>query len=341
MRNILITGGAGFIGTNLVKHMVWKYPEYKIVVLDAFTYAGDPENLREVIDNIEIVHGNICDTYLVKHILSKFKIDSIMHLAAESHVDRSISDPYTFADTNVMGTITLLNEARLYWQSEAGRGRTHLFHHISTDEVYGSIDEGFFTEENPIDPRSPYSASKASSDLFVLASHNTYKLPVVITRCSNNYGEYQYPEKLLPLLINNVFENKSIPVYGDGKNVRDWLYVGDHCSALDLVFHKGKVGEVYNVGGNCEMHNIDIIHKVCDLLDKKTNRKTKASELITYVTDRAGHDRRYAIDSTKLKQLGWRSIIDIDSGLELTVDWYIKNQLWLKNKLQGEQYNRK
>ena len=331
-RNILVTGGAGFIGCNLVKHLINKYPDYYIVVYDALTYAGDEENLRDVAGKFIFVKGDICNTLDVRDALELFQIDSIIHLAAESHVDRSINNPNTFVTTNVNGTVSLLNAAKDYWN---GNYDDKLFYHVSTDEVYGSIEEGHFSETSNIDPRSPYSASKASSDMFVLSYFNTYNLPVVVSRCSNNYGENQFPEKLLPVLITNILNNKPLPIYGDGKNVRDWLYVGDHANAIDTIFHFGNHGEVYNIGGNCELENLDFVHLLCNIMDDKlTDREIKSSSLITYVKDRAGHDRRYAISSEKLQtKLGWRPKTDIYTGLYKTVDWYLANQDWLKGKI--------
>ena len=338
MKNILITGGAGFIGSHLVRLLVNKYPEYHIVNMDVLTYAGNLDNLKDIQgkENYTFVKCDICDFKKVKQVFVDYKIDSVIHLAAESHVDRSIEDPFSFAQTNVMGTLSLLQVAKAYWN---GNLTDKLFYHVSTDEVYGSLGkEGFFTETTKYDPHSPYSASKASSDHFVRAFHDTYGLPVVISNCSNNYGSYQFPEKLIPLFINNIVNNKSLPVYGKGENVRDWLFVNDHARAIDVIFHKGKLGETYNIGGFNEWKNIDLIKVMIKTVDRLLGRKEGASEsLITYVTDRAGHDLRYAIDSTKLKdELGWEPSLQFEEGIEKTVAWYLENKEWLEKVTSGE-----
>ena len=326
-RNILITGGAGFIGSHVVRLFVNKYPNYHIVTLDKLTYAGSLDNIADVMqcNNHTFIEGDISNAELVESIFRDYKIDGVLHLAAESHVDRSISAPMHFATNNIIGTLTLLEAARRAWAGEYVGKR---FHHISTDEVYGalSLDGGTFTEQSRYEPHSPYSASKASSDHFVRAYHDTYNLPTVVTNCSNNYGESQYPEKLIPLFIHNIVNRLPLPVYGTGRNVRDWLYVGDHAEALDLVFHNGKDGETYNIGGNNEWSNIDLIHKLIELTDKELGRATGESlELISYVEDRAGHDLRYAIDSTKLQtELGWQPKTHFDDGLRRTIRWYIE-----------------
>lgn len=339
MKNILVTGGAGFIGSHLVRLLVNKYPEYRIVNLDKLTYAGNLANLKDVeyMPNYVFVKADICDFPAMQDIFAKYKIDGVIHLAAESHVDRSIKDPFAFAQTNVMGTLSLLQAAKLAWE---GKFEDKLFYHVSTDEVYGSLqpDGGFFTENTKYDPHSPYSASKASSDHFVRAFHDTYGLPVKISNCSNNYGTYQFPEKLIPLFINNIRHNKPLPVYGKGENVRDWLFVEDHARAIDLIFHEGKVGETYNIGGFNEWKNIDLIKVMIRVTDRLLGRPEGASEkLITYVTDRAGHDLRYAIDSTKLHQeLGWEPSLQFEEGIERTVKWYLENQEWLDNVTSGD-----
>lgn len=326
-RNILITGGAGFIGSHVVRLFVNKYPNYHIVTLDKLTYAGSLDNIADVMqcNNHTFIEGDISNAELVESIFRDYKIDGVLHLAAESHVDRSISAPMHFATNNIIGTLTLLEAARRAWAGEYVGKR---FHHISTDEVYGalSLDGGTFTEQSRYEPHSPYSASKASSDHFVRAYHDTYNLPTVVTNCSNNYGENQYPEKLIPLFIHNIVNRLPLPVYGTGRNVRDWLYVGDHAEALDQVFHNGKDGETYNIGGNNEWSNIDLIHKLIELTDKELGRATGESlELISYVEDRAGHDLRYAIDSTKLQtELGWQPKTHFDDGLRRTIRWYIE-----------------
>ena len=338
MRNILITGGAGFIGSHLVRLLVNKYPDYHIVNMDVLTYAGNLENLKDIEnkENYTFVKCDICDVEKVNQVFIDHKIDSVIHLAAESHVDRSIKDPFSFAQTNVMGTLSLLQAAKEYWNGDFSN---HLFYHVSTDEVYGSLgEEGFFTEETAYDPHSPYSASKASSDHFVRAFADTYGLPTVISNCSNNYGSYQFPEKLIPLFINNIVNNKPLPVYGKGENVRDWLFVDDHARAIDVIFHKGKLGETYNIGGFNEWKNIDLIKVMIKTVDRLLGREEGASDkLITFVTDRAGHDLRYAIDSTKLKnELGWEPSLQFEEGIEKTVAWYLENQEWLNNVTSGD-----
>ncbi len=345
MKNILITGGAGFIGCHVVKLFVKNYPDYKIINLDKLTYAGNLENLKEIEDypNYTFVKGDICDIEKIKSIFDDYHIDSVIHLAAESHVDRSITNPFEFAQTNIMGTLTLLNQAKISWKDDYD-GK--LFYHISTDEVYGSLgDTGLFLEDTPYDPKSPYSAAKASSDHFVRAYNNTYGLPTVITNCSNNYGPNQFPEKLIPLFINNIQNKKPLPVYGKGENIRDWLYVEDHARAIDVVFHKGIKGETYNIGGFNEWKNIDLIKVMCKVMDKKLGREDGESEkLITYVKDRAGHDMRYAIDSSKIsKELGWQPSLQFEEGIEKTIDWYLENKDWLDNIISGdyqEYYNK-
>jgi len=332
-RTILITGGAGFIGSHVVRLFVNKYPDYKIINLDKLTYAGNLENLKDVEDNenYHFVKGDICDWDTVNDLFGKYSINGVIHLAAESHVDRSIEDPGIFIKTNVFGTVNLLNAARANWTNEEDQC---LFYHISTDEVYGALgDKGMFTEETAYDPKSPYSASKASSDHFVRAYRNTYKLPIVISNCSNNYGPNQFPEKLLPLMINNIQHNKPLPIYGKGLNIRDWLYVEDHAKAIDIIFHNAKIGETYNIGGNNEWRNIDLVKLLCKVMDEKLGRHIGESEkLITYVKDRAGHDLRYAIDASKIaNELGWEPSLQFEEGLALTVDWYLDNKAWLKN----------
>ena len=338
MRNILVTGGAGFIGSHLVRLLVNKYPNYHIINMDVLTYAGNLENLKDIEDkeNYTFVKCDICDVEKVNQVFKKHQIDSVIHLAAESHVDRSINDPFSFAQTNVMGTLNLLQAAKESWN---GNFTNHLFYHVSTDEVYGSLgEEGFFTEETAYDPHSPYSASKASSDHFVRAFADTYGLPTVISNCSNNYGSYQFPEKLIPLFINNIVNNKPLPVYGTGENVRDWLFVDDHARAIDVIFHKGKLGETYNIGGFNEWKNIDLIKVMIKTVDRLLGREEGTSDkLITYVTDRAGHDLRYAIDSSKLKnELGWEPSLQFEEGIEKTVAWYLENQEWLKQVTSGK-----
>jgi dTDP-glucose 4,6-dehydratase len=336
-KSILITGGAGFIGCHVVQLFVEKYPEYKIVNLDALTYAGNLENLKSVEGSKNYIFEkvNILNPETLDEVFAKHQITDVIHLAAESHVDRSISDPLAFVMTNVIGTVNLLNSAKKYWVDELSN---HLFYHVSTDEVYGSLhDGGFFLETTPYDPQSPYSASKASSDHFVRAYANTYKMKTVISNCSNNYGPNQFPEKLIPLCIHNIKNNKPLPVYGKGENVRDWLYVLDHARAIDVVFHKGKTGETYNIGGFNEWKNIDIVKLLCSKMDEKLGRAAGTSEkLITYVTDRAGHDLRYAIDATKIQnELGWEPSLQFDEGISLTIDWYLENQDWLENVTSG------
>ena len=331
-RNILITGGAGFIGSHVVRHFVTHYPDYHIVNLDKLTYAGNLDNLRDVesCSNYTFVQGDICDFEAVLALMKKYRIDGIIHLAAESHVDRSISNPFEFAQTNVIGTLSLLQAAHHYWESLPERYEGKRFYHISTDEVYGALemDGGMFREDTPYAPHSPYSASKASSDHFVRAFHDTYGMPTVISNCSNNYGPNQYPEKLIPLFIKNICEGKPLPVYGKGENVRDWLYVEDHARAIDLIFHKGGVAETYNIGGNNEWRNIDLIHLLIKEVDHQLgNEEGHSLPLITYVTDRAGHDLRYAIDSSKLqRELGWSPSLQFEEGIQRTVAWYLKEQ---------------
>ncbi len=337
-KNILITGGAGFIGSHLVRLFINKYPEYNIINLDVLTYAGNLENLKDIEDkeNYTFVKADICDFDKIQQIFTDYNIDGVIHLAAESHVDRSIKDPFSFAQTNVMGTLSLLQAAKHYWD---GNFEGKLFYHVSTDEVYGSLgEEGFFTEDTKYDPHSPYSASKASSDHFVRAFHDTFGLPTVISNCSNNYGSYQFPEKLIPLFINNIVNNKPLPVYGKGENIRDWLFVEDHARAIDVIFHTGKLGDTYNIGGFNEWKNIDLIKVMIKTVDKLLGREEGSSEkLITYVTDRAGHDLRYAIDSTKLKnELGWEPSLQFEEGIEKTVKWYLENEEWLKNVTSGD-----
>ena len=337
-RNILITGGAGFIGSHLVRRLVKNYPNYRIVNLDILTYAGNLANLKDIENapNYVFSKTNICDEKGVSKTFEDYEIDGVIHLAAESHVDRSISDPLAFVNTNVIGTVVLLQAAREFWKE---KNRPSRFYHVSTDEVYGSLgEEGHFKESSPYDPRSPYSASKASSDHFVRAWHHTYQLPVVISNCSNNYGPFHFPEKLIPLAINNIKNKQPVPVYGKGENIRDWLFVEDHARAIDVIFHNGKNGETYNVGGNQEMRNIDLITLLCEIMDKKLGRKPgDSASLITFVKDRAGHDYRYAIDASKLKkELGWEPSLKIQEGLEKTVDWYLENDNWLKQVTSGD-----
>lgn len=338
MKKILITGGAGFIGSHVVRLFLKKYPNYEIVNLDKLTYAGNLENLKDVESNpnYSFVKGDIVDEKFVMNLFENTKFDGVVHLAAESHVDRSISNPTEFIKTNVMGTINLLNAARNSWGNDFDN---KVFYHISTDEVYGSLGkEGFFLEETPYDPRSPYSSSKASSDHLVRAYFHTYGMPVKISNCSNNYGSHQFPEKLIPLMIHNIQQNTALPVYGEGLNIRDWLWVNDHARAIDVVFHNGVLGETYNIGGNNEWTNIDLVKLLCQTMDKKLGRVEGESEkLITYVTDRAGHDMRYAIDASKIKRdLGWEPSITFEKGLEDTVDWYLNNSEWLDNVTSGE-----
>jgi dTDP-glucose 4,6-dehydratase len=337
-KTILITGGAGFIGSHVVRLFVNKYPSYRVINLDGLTYAGNLENLRDVekSPNYEFVKADISSEKQVMQVFYNHQPDGIIHLAAESHVDRSITNPTGFIYTNIIGTVNLLNAARMIWQQDTVDKR---FYHISTDEVYGSLgDTGSFKETTAYDPKSPYSASKASSDHLVRAYHHTFGLPVVISNCSNNYGPNQFPEKLLPLFINNIRHNKPLPVYGKGANVRDWLYVEDHARAIDIIFHRGKDGETYNIGGNNEWKNIDLILLLCRLMDEKLKRPAGTSErLISYVSDRAGHDLRYAIDSSKLqKELGWKPAVTFEEGLSKTIDWYLENQAWLDHVTSGD-----
>jgi len=338
MKTILITGGAGFIGSHVVRRFVKKYPHYHIINLDKLTYAGNLANLKDIENepNYEFVKEDITDAEGMNAVFQKYSIDGVIHLAAESHVDRSISNPMEFIFTNIVGTVNLLNAARLSWKENTEQKR---FYHISTDEVYGSLGEtGHFTETTAYDPRSPYSASKASSDHLVRAYFHTYKLPVVISNCSNNYGSFQFPEKLIPLSINNIRNNKPIPIYGKGENIRDWLFVEDHACAIDLIFHEGKSGETYNIGGNNEWTNISLIRELCKIMDRKLNRpKDTSAQLITFVKDRAGHDLRYAIDSSKLqRELEWKPSLQFEEGLEKTVDWYLANEEWMNNITSGD-----
>lgn len=341
MKNILITGGAGFIGSHVVRLFVNKYPEYKIFNLDKLTYAGNLANLTDLENksNYEFVKGDIVDSELIMKLFQEKQFDGVIHLAAESHVDRSITNPTEFVFTNVIGTVNLLNAAKAIWKEKL---EEKLFYHISTDEVYGSLGkEGMFTEETGYDPHSPYSASKASSDHFVRAYHDTFGVPAIVSNCSNNYGSFQFPEKLIPLFFNNIKNHLPLPVYGKGENIRDWLWVEDHARAIDLIFHKGQKGETYNIGGHNEWTNIDLILLFCKIMDKKLNRPQGTSEkLISYVKDRAGHDLRYAIDSTKLqKELGWSPSLQFEEGLEKTIDWYLENESWLENVTSGAYQN--
>ena len=335
-RNLLITGGAGFIGSHVVRLFANKYPDYRIFNLDALTYAGNLENLRDVEDspNYRFIKCDITDEVSINRVFVENGIDAVIHLAAESHVDRSIMDPLGFVKTNILGTAVLLNAARINWKDR----KDGLFYHVSTDEVFGSLGEtGFFTEDTPYDPRSPYSASKASSDHLVKAYHHTYKLPVVISNCSNNYGSHQFPEKLIPLMIHNIRHSKPLPVYGEGLNVRDWLWVEDHARAIDVIFHSGENGETYNVGGFNEWKNIDLIHVLCRIMDQRLGRpEGESAKLITYVKDRAGHDLRYAIDASRIeRELGWKPSLQFEEGLEKTVDWYLSNEEWIAHITSG------
>ncbi len=337
MPHLLITGGAGFIGSHVVRLFVQRYPQYNIVNLDALTYAGNLENLRDVekAPNYIFERGDITDAAWINDLFARYQFDGVIHLAAESHVDRSITNPLAFVETNVMGTVNLLNAAKKSWEGNMEGKR---FYHVSTDEVYGSLgEEGFFTEETAYDPRSPYSASKASSDHFVRAWYHTYHLPVVISNCSNNYGPYHFPEKLIPLIISNIKQGKALPVYGDGKYTRDWLWVKDHAEAIDTIYHKGKEGETYNIGGNNEWKNIDLVEKICDIMDDLLgNAPLTSRQLITFVKDRPGHDRRYAIDASKLRnELGWEPSIRAEEGFRLTAEWYLEHEEWLNHVRSG------
>jgi dTDP-glucose 4,6-dehydratase len=334
---IIVTGGAGFIGSHVIRSLLKKYPNYQIVNVDKLTYAGNLENLKDVSDheNYKFEKIDIVDAEALRAVFKKYEVTDVIHLAAESHVDRSIEGPMEFVLTNVVGTVNLLQVAKDFW---AG-GENHVFHHVSTDEVFGSLGtEGLFTEETPYDPRSPYSASKASSDHFVRAFFHTYNFPIKMSNCSNNYGSHHFPEKLIPLMIHNIQNNKALPVYGKGDNIRDWLWVEDHASAIDAIFHRGRIGESYNVGGLNEWTNIKLVKFLCQLMDNKLNRISGSSEkLISFVGDRAGHDKRYAIDASKLeRELGWKPSITFEEGLEKTVDWYLENQDWVEKVTSGE-----
>ena len=334
---ILITGGAGFIGSHVVRRFVKQYPDYRILNLDALTYAGNLDNLDDIADapNYEFIKGDILDAAFIKALFSTHQVNGVIHLAAESHVDRSITDPMAFVKTNVLGTGVLLDAARKYWKENNIEGK---FYHVSTDEVYGELgDTGYFTETTPYSPRSPYSASKAASDHLVRAYHSTYGLPIVISNCSNNYGPNQFPEKLIPLMIHNIKKGINLPVYGEGTNIRDWLYVEDHAEAIDVIYHKGKVGETYNIGGGNEWKNIDLVRTLCRLMDDKMGRLLGSSEeLIRFVKDRAGHDHRYAIDFSKLtNELGWTPATDFKTGLAKTIDWYLENEEWVEHVVDG------
>ncbi len=336
--NILITGAAGFIGSHVLRLFIHKYPTYKIVNLDALTYAGNLENLKDISNasNYHFEKGDIRDTAFLAQLFQKYQFDGVIHLAAESHVDRSISDPMAFVETNVLGTVNLLNTAKNAWKGQEEGKR---FYHVSTDEVYGSLgDEGFFTEETPYDPRSPYSASKASSDHFVRAYWHTYHLPVLVSNCSNNYGPNHFPEKLIPLIINNIRQGKPLPVYGDGQYTRDWLWVKDHAIAIDTIFHKGRLGETYNIGGNNEWKNIDLVESMCDIMDELLGQALGTSrQLITFVKDRPGHDKRYAIDASKIRnELGWEPSVKSEEGFRETAKWYLEHEEWLQHVLSGD-----
>ena len=337
-KNILITGGAGFIGSHTVRHFVNKYPNYRIVNLDKLTYAGNLENLKDVqnAENYVFRKGDITDKQSLYTLFEEFQFDGVLHLAAESHVDRSIAEPDDFVQTNIVGTVNLIAACLSIWNDNYGDRK---FYQISTDEVYGSLgDDGYFSESTPYDPKSPYSASKASADHLVRAYHHTFKIPVVLSNCSNNYGPFQFPEKLIPLMINNIRNEKPLPVYGDGSNVRDWLWVEDHVEAIDMIFHDGKIGETYNIGGSNEWKNIDLVTEICRIMDEKLGRPANYSQgLITFVEDRKGHDKRYAIDSSKVEgQLGWKPKMKFSKGLELTIDWYLKNAEWLDHVTTGD-----
>jgi dTDP-glucose 4,6-dehydratase len=340
-KTVLITGGAGFIGSHVVRLFVNKYPDYQVINLDKLTYAGNLANLKDIEGkpNYAFLKGDIVDSAFINDLFSKYLFDGVIHLAAESHVDRSITNPMDFIMTNIVGTVNLLNAAKSSWKDKM-EGRK--FYHISTDEVYGTLgNDGSFTETTPYSPNSPYSASKASSDHLVRAYYHTYKLPIVISNCSNNYGSHQFPEKLIPLMIHNIRNNISLPVYGKGENIRDWLFVEDHAKAIEVIFHEGKIAETYNIGGNNEWKNIDLIYLLCSIMDKKLSReKGTSAKLITFVKDRAGHDLRYAIDSSKLqKELGWKPSLRFEEGLEKTVEWYLSNEQWLNNVTSGEYQN--